>query len=191
MAEGGYFPGNGEEKEGMKRWFVILVCASSVAACAQRTVPVGIDFGLFLPSNPTVRDTFGESWWRVGLSPLSFQESGNWKFTTDIAVIGNSTWQGRAVLVPLTFGATTSFGSTADTTPYVVLRAGPYWADVFAPFLGIDATRIGLNTNAALGVSFGERFYVEARYDFFSDFAGLDFSGFFISAGFRLFDVRL
>ncbi|MEM4408953.1 MAG: hypothetical protein QXI19_09450 [Candidatus Caldarchaeum sp.] len=158
---------------------------------AQRVVPVGLDVGVYLPTDSTVRNTFGKSWWRIGLTPLSFQDPDMWRFTLDIGVIGNQTTLGRALLIPVTVGATRSFESAGDGKPYVAVRVGGYYGDVFSPPLGINSSRVGFNGNVAVGVSFQDSFYIEARYDVFSEFRNLDFNGFFISAGVKVFQVRL
>ncbi len=175
----------------MKVASLLLGLVLFVLGHTQRVVPVGLDVGVYLPTDSTVRNTFGKSWWRVGLTPLSFQDPGMWRFTLDIGVIGNQTTLGRALLIPVTVGATRSFESPGGGKPYVAVRAGGYYGDVFSPPLGINSSRIGFNGNVAVGVSFQDTFYIEARYDVFSEFRGLDFNGFFLSAGVKVFQVRL
>ncbi|MBL1149526.1 MAG: hypothetical protein HND42_04890 [Armatimonadetes bacterium] len=174
---------------------LIALCAFAAATGAAQDgsarIPIGVDVGIFYPQNETVKDTFDDQWFRVGITPLGFQRPEQWKFTFDIAYLRNSTSLGRATLMPITFGITRSFGTSSDVRPYVALRVGPYFGDVFSPPLGIDENKIGFDANAALGLTFGNTFYVEARYDVFSDFEGLDFSGFFLSAGVRLFEIRI
>jgi hypothetical protein len=179
----------------MKVLSKVLSIVCGLALCAtgqvQRVVPVGLDVGVYLPTDSTVQDTFGRSWWRVGLTPLSFQDPGMWRFTLDIGVIGNQTSLGRALLIPVTAGVTRSFEASGGAKPYVVVRAGAYYGDVFSPPLGINSSQIGFNGNVAVGVSFQDTFYIEARYDVFSEFKNLDFNGFFLSAGVKVFQVRL
>lgn len=175
----------------------IFACVTSmlcplVAFSQDRTIPVGVDVGVYLPSDSTVRNVFGDAWFRVGLTPISLQAPGEWRFTFDVAILDSGTAANRALLVPVTFGATRSFGDPeANARPYIALRGGPFYGDVNSPLLGVNKTGFGFDANAALGVAFGGRFYIEARYDYMSDFGGLKFSGFFLSAGVKLFDIRL
>lgn len=159
---------------------------------ARRTIPVGVDFGAFFPSDSDTQDAFGSTWLRFGLSPLSFQDDNRWKFTFDVAVLHRSEGPNRATLIPVTFGLTRGFtDGKSDTIPYVAVRVGPYFGDVRVPSVAVDDEKIGFNANAAVGVSFNKQFYIEARYDVFSDFSGLDFNGLFLTAGFKLFQIRL
>ena len=163
----------------------------TAGAYADTKVPVGIDIGIFFPSGSSVRSTFGDTWVRVGLSPLSFQVPENWKFTFDIAYLHRSGSGQSVTVIPITVGATQSFVLSEDARTYVALRGGPYWAKVDSSVLGVDSQGFGFNANAAVGIVFRQSFYIEARYDKFSDFSGLDLSGFHIAAGFKLFEIRM
>jgi hypothetical protein len=174
--------------------FIVALSLASAGAVAQDRpgIPVGVDVGVFFPSSGTVKDTFGDTWFRVGITPVAVQRPENWRFAFDVAFMRTRNDGQRASLIPVTFGITRAFGKLTDgVRPYVALRGGPYWGDVDSPILGIDKSKVGFDANVAVGLTFGGRFYVEARYDHFSDFQGLDFSGFFISAGVKLFDFRL
>ena len=186
----------------MKKLSLVLVaCGTAAGALAQS--PVGVDLGLFMPTDSDVKDVYGKSWFRVGLTPLSFQQPGNWRFTFDLGFLkrsrstfvpegkGGSFIDDDVTLIPLTFGVTRSFSENPDFLPYVALRAGPYYGNVNSDSFGVDKSGFGLNANAALGVSFSRRFYIEARYDWYSKFDDIDFSGFSISAGVKLFEIRL
>ncbi|MER3413673.1 MAG: hypothetical protein C4341_05445 [Armatimonadota bacterium] len=178
-------------------WACLVVSAATAQGTnaqerERRTILVGVDFGAFFPTDGDTQDAFGSTWLRFGLSPLSFQDDNRWKFTFDIAFLHRSVGPNRATLIPATFGVTRGFvdGESA-TIPYVAARVGPYFGDVRIPSIAVDDQKIGFNANAAVGVSFNRQFYIEARYDVFSDFSGLDFNGFFFTAGFKLFQMRL
>ncbi|HET6645094.1 MAG TPA: outer membrane beta-barrel protein [Fimbriimonadales bacterium] len=170
---------------------MLLACGAATIASAQLNVPVGIDVGIFMPSKELIRDVFGDSWFRIGLSPLSFQTPGNWRFTFDLGYLHRSEGGDDVTLVPLTFGMTKSFGSDPKMLPYVAARIGPYWGDVDSITFGVHESKVGFNANVAVGVSFDRRFYLEARYDHYSEMNDLDFSGFSIAAGIRLFDIKI
>lgn len=186
-----------------RQTMAIAACACLLVATAtaqgtseqkreRRTIPVGVDFGAFFPTDGNTQDAFGHTWLRFGLSPLSFQDDNRWKFTFDVGFLHRSEGPNRATLIPVTFGITRGFtNGESDTIPYVAMRVGPYFGDVRVPSIAVDDEKIGFNANAAVGVSFNKQFYIEARYDLFSDFSGLDFNGFFLTAGFKLFQIRL
>lgn len=187
----------------VQRMTAIAACACLLAGAptaqetnrherARRTIPVGVDFGAFFPTDGDTQDAFGSTWLRIGLSPLSFQDDNRWKFTFDVGFLRRSEGPNRATLIPVTFGVTRGFTNGDSTTiPYVAVRLGPYFGDVRVPSIAVNDEKIGFNANAAVGVSFNKQFYIEARYDVFSDFSGLDFNGFFLTAGFKLFEIRL
>ncbi|MBA3725315.1 MAG: hypothetical protein H0W86_02420 [Armatimonadetes bacterium] len=170
---------------------LVLACGTASGAVAQLNVPVGVDVGIYFPQSELVRDVWGENWFRIGISPLSFQTPGNWRFTFDLGIMRRSENDDSVTLIPLTFGFTKSFGRDMKMLPYVVGRVGPYWGDVDSLTFGINKSQVGWNANAAVGISFDRRFYIEGRYDHYSKFEGLDFSGFSIAAGIRVFEIRL
>lgn len=187
----------------MKKLSLVLIATgATVGAMAQ--IPIGVDLGVFLPTDSDVKDVYGKSWFRVGLTPLSFQRPGNWRFTFDLGFLkrsndifipdgkgGGTVLSNDVTLIPLTFGLTRSFGESTDFLPYVAFRVGPYYVNVDSDSFGVDDSGIGINANTAFGVSFSQRFYIEARYDWYSKFEGINFSGFSISAGLKLFEIRL
>jgi hypothetical protein len=187
----------------MKKFSLVLIATASVAG-AMAQIPVGVDLGVFMPTDSDVKDVYGKSWFRIGFTPLSFQQPGPWRFTFDLGILkrsrditipdgkgGGSVLSNDVTLIPLTFGVTRSFSENTDFLPYVALRAGPYYANVDSDSFGVDKSGFGINANAAVGVSFSRRFYIEARYDWYSKFEDIDFSGFSISAGIKLFEIRL
>lgn len=182
---------------------VLIACGATVGAMAQ--IPVGVDLGLFLPSNSDTKDVYGKSWFRIGISPLGFQQPGNWRFTFDVGFLkrskdtfipesgkGGITLHDDVTLIPVTFGYTKSFSESTEFMPYVAIRVGPYYANVDSDSFGVDKSGFGINANASFGVSFSRRqFYIEARYDYYSKFEGINFSGLSFSAGVKLFEIRL
>lgn len=187
----------------MKKLSLALL-TTLAAGSAMAQIPVGVDLGVFLPSDGDVKDVYGKSWFRIGVTPLSFQKPGNWRFTFDLGFLkrsndlevpegkgGGTVLRNDVTLIPLTFGYTRSFSENTDFMPYVALRAGPYYVDVNSDAFGVDDKGFGINANAAFGVSFSQRFYIEARYDYYSKFKGIDFSGLSFSAGVKLFEIRL
>jgi hypothetical protein len=187
----------------MKKLSLVLL-ATVAAGSAMAQIPVGVDLGVFLPTDSDVKDVYGKSWFRIGVTPISFQPPGNWRFTFDLGFLkrsnditvpegkgGGTVLSNDVTLIPLTFGYTRSFTESTDFMPYTAVRIGPYYANVDSDSFGVDHSGFGINANAAFGVSFSQRFYVEARYDWYSKFKDINFSGFSISAGVKLFEIRL
>jgi hypothetical protein len=186
----------------MKKLSLVLM-ATGATAGAMAQIPVGVDLGIFMPTDGDVQDVYGSSWFRVGVTPLSFQSPGPWRFTFDLGFLkrsndllvpdgkGGTVLSNDVTLIPLTFGVTRSFSENTDFLPYIAFRVGPYYVNVDSDSFGVDKSGFGVNANAAFGVSFSRRFYIEARYDWFSKFEDIDFSGFSISAGIKLFEIRL
>ena len=73
----------------------------------------------------------------------------------------------------------------------MTLRCGPYYGKIEDAIAGTRETHTGLNANVAYGVVIKRKFYIEARYDYFSRFSGRKFDGLSLSAGVRLFDIKL
>lgn len=169
--------------------FIFFLCLGGSASA--QSITIGIDGGVFLPSDSTVRNVFGDSWARIGLTPISFQTDQRWRFTFDVGFLNASSFGNDATLIPVTFGVTRAFPDKSEIVPYVAVRVGPCFADVNSPFLGIDESEVVMDVNVSLGITVRKTFYLEVRYDWMSEVAGLDFSGLFISAGIRLFDIRL
>lgn len=175
----------------MRKLLAFVMALMCVAGFAQNKISVGLDFGVFFPSDETTRTVFRDAWWRIGLTPLSFQKPDKWSFAFDLGILRQSRNGNSVTLVPVTFGVTRSFGADPSSRPYVALRAGPYWGDVNSPTLGVDTSKFGFDANVAVGVTFNQQFYIEGRYDYFSPFEGIKFSGFQVSFGVKLFDIKL
>src|SRR5688572_17801356 len=73
---------------------VLIACGTAAGALAQ--IPVGVDLGIFMPTDSDVKDVYGKSWFRVGITPLSFQQPGNWRFTFDLGFLKRS----RSIFIP-------------------------------------------------------------------------------------------
>ncbi len=169
--------------------FALLMVMVGVASAERQKLSVAVTYGLFRPASSATRRTFGDTWGGLSVAPFRHHRKDGWRPIFDLAVYQHER-QGRATLVPLTVGAERSIGDGRSVQPYVALRVGPYYGRVRSA-LGERDSGLGFDANASLGVTFRERFFVEARYDYFTRFAGSRFDGLSVSAGVRLFDVRL
>lgn len=158
-------------------------------------VAVALAVGAFRPSDSEVRDRFGGTLTRFSLLTFEPEKPAETRFTWEAGAYSASrtSYQGgrnRVRLYTVGFGFQRGFGERANVRPYVVAHIGPYYGEVRVPLENIDESKLGLNLNACAGIIFNRRFYVEARYDYFSKIAGFDFSGFSIGAGVKLVDVK-
>ncbi len=163
-----------------------IVCGGAVAD--GQNASIALSGGAFFPGSAATRDTFGDSWSRISLSLFQPTKSEKWMFNPEVGSyrLSGST---SAQLWPVTAGFVRGLNKSNKVQPYVTLRAGPYFGSLSDNATGLSASNVGLNSNAALGVVFARRFYLEGRYDYFSPMAGFNFSGFSVSGGVRIFDL--
>ena len=169
----------------------VLCLAVSTAAPAQKNkVSFGLSLGVFVPQSSAVRDSYGSTWFRAAFKTFEEERPTHWQF---IGEVGSYRLDGPpdVRIVPITVGFERAMNKKKSAQPYIALRAGPYFGNIRDNTIALDDSNTGLNINAAYGVTFKRRFYVEARYDYFSPFSGSNFSGFSLSAGMKLFDIRL
>jgi hypothetical protein len=158
----------------------------------KRTITLGASFDLFRPFSSTTRDRFGDTWIGIGGGFFDRRQPTHWAFSFDLDFRGHDDI-GEATLIPLTFGAVRGLGAKtkAGWQPFVALRVGPYYGKVEGDRLPTEDETLGLNANAALGIIYRERYALSLRYDFFSHFAGTDFSGLSLRASVRVLQVKL
>lgn len=176
----------------IKRLLVLAVVLGITAtAVSAQSVALGVRAGFFLPQSSEARDNFGSTWTSFSISPMNFQRPDSWSPTFNFASYNNSDNGGSASLIPLTLGVIKALSRSDSTTTYVAIRAGGYYGDVSNPGAGIGDNGFGLTANASYGVIFNNRFFLEARYDWFEEMAGVNFSGIALTAGVQLFEFRL
>lgn len=167
-------------------WLLVIACQ----AVAVTRIPIGLKVGSYFPTCGETRGLFGDIWPIVSISPMRIGKPERWSLAADITVYDQRWHDNRALLIPITIGVAREFGISENTKPYVALRVGPSYASVDAK-PNAYGSGWGWNANAAVGVTFSERFYFEVRYDWFDEMEGLDFSGLQLLAGFRLFELKL
>lgn len=161
----------------------------------KHKVSVALAYGVFKPTSADVRDRFGDTLTRFRLLTFEPNKPAETRFTWEAGAYraSRASYSGghnKMRLYTVGFGFQRGFGEKDSVRPYVLAHIGPYYGQVRVPLEGIDESKFGLNMNACLGVIFDRRFYIEARYDYFSKIAGFSFDGFSISGGIRLFDVK-
>lgn len=170
---------------------IILTIVLSVPASAQQMVlSIAASYGAFSPSSGATRSTYGSTWRNVSIGYFVPELSNKWTPAADFTIFSHS-HVGSANLYPTTYGIQRGFGGAGSLQPYLALRVGPYYGRAKVASQGIDEAHIGADANVAVGVIIAQRYYIEARYDYFTRFAGSSFNGLNISAGLKLFDIRL
>lgn len=144
--------------------------------------------GVFVPSNSQTRDDFASTWLRIGLKPFE-REKRTWPHFSAEGGALQFSGPTDVELYQITAGVEKGFSPRGSVQPYVSLRVGPYYGRMTEDLTGAKYTKVGLNANASVGLIFSRSFYAEARYDYFNKFEGVNFSGFSLAAGFRLFDL--
>jgi hypothetical protein len=155
----------------------------------------GLTVGIFTPLDSTVKDVFGDSWIRYGIRPIPANLPNTWRPGFDVSYYSMSNGPDKVTIVPVTGGFIRGFAKDNDekkkTRNYLAINAGPYYCDLNSPTLGKSKTGWGLNANITYGLTFKDRWSLEARYETMSKFQGLDFSAFTVSASFKVFTARL
>ena len=158
---------------------------------------VNVMVGLYKPINSQTGELFGDNWIRFGLKTLPVNYLPKWRPTFDInyyamskKFVGPPDLTNRATLIPLTAGLTRGFGSEERRWFYLSFGAGPYYASISTPTIGVSKNGFGLNANAILGIRLHARFTLEARYEYFTEFADQKFDAFVISLAYKLKEIK-
>ncbi len=151
-------------------------------------VSMALTGGLFVPVSSATRREFTNTWFRIALQPFERTRRTLPHFTAESAAyrLDGPT---RARLYQITFGLEKGLEPGRIAQHYLAVRGGPYYGRLDEDETGRRERGWGLNLNAAYGLIFLRSLYAEVRFDYFSRFAGVDFSGVSLSVGFRLFDL--
>ncbi|HEX9997854.1 MAG TPA: outer membrane beta-barrel protein [Abditibacterium sp.] len=173
--------------------FAIATLFSPQTARAQdsrRIPPLGVDFGAFFPTSSRTKAVFGSSW--TGIGPgIGGVTVGKKRISPDIGFTneknnGNRAFAalvGAKYLFPI--GAPFEKGAAPSFAPYAGVGLGLAYAKIDAPVVGVDDKGFGASASAMLGASFGERFFVEARYTALTETADFNLSGAGLGVGVR------
>lgn len=144
----------------------------------------GLTAGVFVPSDSTVRSTFGNTWVSFGIQPLTFGgKPRDWKISGDVNILTASRNGNRVLAIPATLGVTKVFDGGGDSVPFVSVAGGPAYYDY--SILGVATKRVGWNANVRAGVTFSKRVQLQARYDLYSATDGLRFDGLTLSLAYQ------
>ncbi|MCE5315323.1 MAG: hypothetical protein ABFD49_10095 [Armatimonadota bacterium] len=170
---------------------VLVAVVAGPASAEKSKISFALGYGTFMPTDSVTKDQFDDNWTRISFTTFEPEKPASWRFIFEGGAY-NLDSATDVSLYPITFGFERGFGESSNSVrPYVVLRAGPYYGQIENAALGLDEDHVGLNSNLSLGLVFNRKYYLEARYDYFSELADYDFSGFSINAGMKLFSLDL
>lgn len=173
--------GNVKDMLTLNRCFAVLAVAAALSPiAAAQTRYAGPEVGLYFPSDSVLKDALGNQWISFGVTTMrqgTMQSQGigtNWNVTSN-SKNGNKVFMGS-----YTLGITKPFGDVgSQARPYFALRGGLSYIDYALTTNGnrISGKRLGYDANAEVGIMFGDRLTLSARYDVFSKHDGLKFDG--------------
>ena len=167
----------------------LAAVAVPVAATADEDAYFGPQVGLFYPSDRTLRNALGDSWFSFGASRVRMFELQERKWAHDWQAISQRNLGSSIFILTGSAGYVMPFASSgSDTQPYFAIRGGLAYLDyaINVPGGRRSAKRIGVNGNAAVGVNISRRFNLEARYDVYNGYDSLTFNGLTLSLQFGL-----
>jgi len=178
----------------MRNWIAAALAAGMASsALGQVETPrgIGLEIGAYFPTSRVVRDAFGDPILDFGIGGAGTVRPipGRVRFSPNLVTArkdGNVLFLvGLNAVVDYPLGGNDPYSDSDDAfRPYIRAFGGPAYMDYA---LDVSATErkarktIGLNAGIELGAQISERWNVHARYNYFSEQDGLDFSGF--SAG--------
>src|SRR5689334_18324196 len=109
----------------LKSLVLIGLAGASVFAAAQNSMKfkfdyIGIEAGAYRPNSGLLRDRFGETIFRLGITPVMIKRQKDWVPSFEIGFMGASGNGDRFSLYPLTVGVQKSFGDPDQSTvPFI------------------------------------------------------------------------
>jgi len=153
---------------------------------------LGIKAGLYMPSDGEMRDIFGSSIFVFGISFDDFsKQADKWRLTLDFDFITGRDGDNKFFALPVTASVGRVFGGEDDQfRPFVRVGAGAAYMD-YSLTRPSTAQRFSVKRGAAtadaeVGVFFGDRIRLSAKYVWFSKVDDFDFSGLQLTATFNL-----
>lgn len=154
---------------------------------------IGVEAGAYFPKSALLKDRFGDSIFRVGITPVMIKRQKDWVPSFEIGFMGSSGHGDHFGVFPLTVGVQKSFGDPeVDTVPFVRAGAGLAYFDydlTKADLSNVRGHKFGGVTALEAGFLSGKRFRASVRYYLFAKQDGVDFSGVLISATFGAFKI--
>ncbi len=165
-------------------------------ATDKRKYEIGIDAGVYLPTQRQIQDVFGNAVYKFGLDFGTREAVRNGRFVPSMGLIsahrnGNSFYLGQALLsYEIRLAQPQDLGKRTIVEPFGRASIGAAYADYsITNTAGVHfgAKRILPTGQLEAGVYIGPRVKVTAAYDFFESVDGFNFNGFSLSVAYTLF----
>jgi hypothetical protein len=179
---------------------VTLVALCALPAVAQDTPKrplLGLNLGVYLPTNGKARDAFGPNFFNIGFGLGRFRTpTDKGAFGFDFSIIANrSVFSGgdnRAVLIPLgvvyarRMTPATSDVEATGWTPYVGASANLIVSNLRSDKYDVESKwRAGAGGSVFIGGVWKGTYSIQARYYGMTSVEGLNLSGLNLTTGFR------
>lgn len=166
----------------LKRSLALFAIALAVApiAQAQGSRYAGPEIGVYLPSSSTLQSALGKQWMSFGVTTMRQGTQQSKAIGTNWNVISQSRNGNKVFMGSYSLGLSQPLGDVGnDLRPYFAIRGGLSYIDyaIGAGAGRVGGKRLGYNINAEVGVMFGDRLSLSARYDTFSKHEGITFDG--------------
>jgi hypothetical protein len=166
---------------------VLVPTRSAREAQRRNRFRVGPELSLFLPSSGKTGDTFGNSWFGIGLGFGSIRRTNQrGELGAEVYLLNHSHDYADAWVIPVGMAYRHPLGSGLRGGPYAGGAVDLLITDLHAPDQGVDwKVRFGAGISPLIGTPFGNSGYLEARYLLTTKVAGFDLSGLSLTAGAR------
>jgi len=149
----------------------------------------GPQVGTYLPASSKTRDRFGDAWLLLGIgigNPSDMHKDRHGAL--DISVLSNSRNGAKALIIPVGFSYNLALNHAPEgkSVGYAGVSADLVFARLRSDRDNLATTNsLTAGGGVFIGTRFGERGYVEARYNAFSPTHGFDLSGLTLMTGLR------
>lgn len=176
-------------RQTMKGLLWVGLVAAVIPVRAQDLPPLGANIhgGVFIPSDTVLRDVFGDSWFNWGISPGVIKTINGMKIDWDFAITSKGSGDNKIAILRPTFGVTLGLG-VGPVAPYAAARTGLAYVDYAFDIPGgrLSGKRLVPTTNIEVGIMFGGRLGISARYDWVQSIQGVGYSGFSLQAVYQV-----
>lgn len=183
----------------MRNWIAAALAAgmaTSAFAQVDRPGGLGISLGAYFPVDSQVRGAFGNPIIDFGIGGADTNLQPN-KLRFGFNIVSGRKDGNALFLLPMVAQYTFMLknddpysDSDDGFKPYVKVFGGPAYYDYALDVSDTERKArktIGINAGAELGVVLGSRWNIHARYNYFSESDGLDFSGLSLGASYLVY----
>lgn len=167
---------------------ILAVSANAQSGAQPFGLSIGGTYGYLLPQDTAMKNAFGSSITRIGITPVSDRQRQRGIFP-DIETISASANGNRMFLLPITYGFEQHMNEGEIFRPYYRLFVGLAYIDYDVTIGGVNNTGRKFITTygAEIGATITDKLRVSARYNAFAKTDGLNFNNIELTATYTLF----